>query len=424
MYITRVQIEQLKGFEKLSFNLGHGSPPYYHGWTVFTGDNASGKSTLLKAIALALNGPSFARSLQPSLKGWVRKGAAMASIALSVQRGSRDQYKGAGKTAEKLKAVLEIVEDDKEPLLRRGKVKDTGPTRGPWYDNPDGWFSCGYGPFRRLYGESSDAQRVMSGPGAVARYATMFREDASLVECERWVRDQHFRALERGAESTILKDVKTILNDEFLQNGIVADSIDTDGLVLRDKGGTKFTLQDMSDGYRAAIALLLDIVRHMVAVYGDGFHISNDKDGRIMVDCPGVVLIDEIDSHLHPEWQRQIGFWLKRKFPSVQFLVTTHSPLVCQAADQGGIFYLPGPGSSDQPYQLTDADYQNLINSKSDKILLGPAFRLRNTRSDRVVNKEARYSQLTAKLQGSLCPAEAEELAQLKAELQPLFEDR
>jgi hypothetical protein len=244
------------------------------------------------------------------------------------------------------------------------------------------------------------------------------------VECERWVRDQHFRALERGAESTILKDVKTILNDEFLQNGIVADSIDTDGLVLRDKGGTKFTLQDMSDGYRAAIALLLDIVRHMVAVYGDGFHISNDKDGRIMVDCPGVVLIDEIDSHLHPEWQRQIGFWLKRKFPSVQFLVTTHSPLVCQAADQGGIFYLPGPGSSDQPYQLTDADYQNLINSKSDKILLGPAFRLRNTRSDRVVNKEARYSQLTAKLQGSLCPAEAEELAQLKAELQPLFEDR
>ena len=47
----------------------------------------------------------------------------------------------------------------------------------------------------------------------------------------------------------------------------------------------------------------------------------------------GVILIDEIDAHLHPAWQKRIGFWLKAHFPNIQFIVTTHSPFICQAAD-------------------------------------------------------------------------------------------
>jgi predicted ATP-binding protein involved in virulence len=54
----------------------------------------------------------------------------------------------------------------------------------------------------------------------------------------------------------------------------------------------------------------------------------------------GVVLIDELDAHLHPTWQRQIGSWLKSCFPNLQFIVATHSPFIPQAADDCGLYIL------------------------------------------------------------------------------------
>ncbi len=62
------------------------------------------------------------------------------------------------------------------------------------------------------------------------------------------------------------------------------------------------------------------------------------------INLPGVVLIDEIDAHLHPSWQVDVGFWFTRYFPQLQFIVTTHSPLVCRAAEKGSIWRLAKPG--------------------------------------------------------------------------------
>ena len=62
---------------------------------------------------------------------------------------------------------------------------------------------------------------------------------------------------------------------------------------------------------------------------------QDSPSGAPVVTHRGVVLIDEVDVHLHVSWQRSIGFWLKKHFPNVQFIVTTHSPFVCQAADPG-----------------------------------------------------------------------------------------
>lgn len=108
-------------------------------------------------------------------------------------------------------------------------------------------------------------------------------------------------------------------------------------------------------------------------------------------------MIDEIDAHLHPEWQREIGFWLKNHFPKIQFLVTTHSPIICQAADENGLFVLPEPGGQDRPRALTSAEYKKVIASRPDTILLTPAFGLQNTRSPRAVEGRAEYAKLMAK---------------------------
>ncbi len=105
-------------------------------------------------------------------------------------------------------------------------------------------------------------------------------------------------------------------------------------------------LADMSEGYRSAIAMLIDIFRHVLSVYGPDVVVEQD-DGSYVVDTPGVVMIDEVDAHLHPEWQREIGFWLQKHFPRLQFVVTTHSPLVAAAATNGRIYHLPQPGFPD-----------------------------------------------------------------------------
>jgi len=250
----------------------------------------------------------------------------------------------------------------------------------------------------------------------------MFREDASLSEADTWLKELKYRSLDRNESSPILDAVTDLLNDDFMQNGMCIERIDSEGLHLRDSGGVVLPLIDMSDGYRAAIALLVDIVRHMAGVYGaDGLTRRNER-GRVIVSKPGVVLVDEIDSHLHPEWQRQIGFWLRERFPKVQFLMTTHSPLICQAADLRGIFHLPPPGSDEQPYQLSEEDYSEVVCSRPDTILLSPAFGLRHTHSPRTVAKRDRYSQLQAKRNAGFTSEEEDaELERLEKELHPLL---
>ena len=423
MYIKRLLVENIRGFRKLDFDLEHGtSTGQYAGWTVFTGDNGSGKTALLKSIALALNGPEFARALQPSLRGWVRKGAASGSVEVRLGASDDDQWTGGGRTTTDFRAAVEVINDSDEPTFRAKRTKEKGPSRGPWSEKAVGWFSCGYGPFRRLYGESSDAMRLMRGPGPVARFATMFREDASLNECEVWLRELRFLALDRDEPSDTLDAVCDVLNDDFMQNGMSIERIDAEGLHLRDRSGVVLPLVDMSDGYRAALALLVDIIRHMVSVYGRDALIVKDESNRHIVRKPGVVLIDEIDSHLHPEWQRQIGFWLTARFPAIQFLVTTHSPLICQAADLGGIFHLTPPGSDEEPRQLDAEEYAEVVHARPDTILLSAAFGLQHTHSPKTVAKRDRHAQLKAKKQAGFTTEEEDtELASLERELHPLF---
>ena len=83
MYLDKVSLKNIRGFENLAFSLKRPDGSYA-GWTVFTGDNGSGKSTLLKAIAVAMAGAEVRFTLEPNLGRWIRSGAAQGTIELEV----------------------------------------------------------------------------------------------------------------------------------------------------------------------------------------------------------------------------------------------------------------------------------------------------------------------------------------------------
>lgn len=78
-------------------------------------------------------------------------------------------------------------------------------------------------------------------------------------------------------------------------------------------------IEQLSDGYRTTLAMILDIASRMAEA---------NPDAGDPLDTPGVVLIDEVDLHLHPGWQQRIVIDLRKTFPNIQFIMTTHSPQV------------------------------------------------------------------------------------------------
>lgn len=396
MYVNRVVIDNIRGFGSgqrqvdISFARPDGT---YAGWTVVAGRNGAGKSSFLKAIALSISGITAARSLQESFQGWIRSGERHATVATQLSFESCDKFERTGRIpASNFWTGLQWEgEEGQEPVLTEyqlnKKMKQT-PDRGPWTEDPKGWFVVGYGPFRRLTGHASDAQRLMVGPSHVPRLVSLFREDASLVEAAQWLKDVYLRRLETKPGADILeKNTIALLNDGMLPDGVRIDNVDSDGLWVR-KGNARLPLRDLSDGYRTSIALVLDIIRHMHKVYGNvQLHEveREDEDGAkskiYTIPYPGVVLIDEIDVHLHVSWQQRIGYWLKERFPNVQFIVSSHSPFVCQAADPGGLIRLPAPGEDVSAGVVHPSLHKKVVLGTADEAVMSELFGLETTRS-------------------------------------------
>ncbi|WP_326544692.1 ATP-binding protein [Mycobacterium sp. 2-64] len=393
-------MSSIKGFDEVDLSFaGHGEP--LAGWAVITGDNGSGKTAFLKAISLALLGPEQVNSLVPDLRGWIAEGADRGTISVEVKPDHEvDKMKRGGFPAGTVWAEVEIRRDGRQTDIASADIfknKKKGALNGPWQPLTPGWFSVGYGPFRRLYGSSPDAQRLMMLPGRVPRYATLFKEDATLAEGEEWVKQLNYRRLEKNKDdATILEAFKKLVGDNFLHQGVGIDEVNSDGIWLRDPAKHRMPLADMSEGYRSALAMFIDIFRHMSSVYGAEGLVAETQNGRFILDRPGVVMIDEVDAHLHPAWQREIGFWLKQHLPNVQFIVTTHSPLVCQAADYGRIYHMPSAGSG-SPFKVSQDEYRKIIAGKPDEILLSDAFGMLHTRSPRAVEALTKRARLKAK---------------------------
>src|SRR5262249_17952137 len=130
----------------------------------------------------------------------------------------------------------------------------------------------------------------------------------------------------------------------------------------------------------------------------------------------GVILIDEVDAHLHPMWQREIGFLLRRTFPRMQFLITSHSPFVAQAASDGGLIVLR---TSDEDGAVhAEQPIESVRDWGVDQILTSPLFGLDATRDGETESLIREHAELLARRTwGQLSVDEKTQLAQLEGRL-------
>lgn len=432
MYLKQVTLTNIRSFHgKRRVDLDLTRPDgSYAGWTVIAGRNGSGKTSLLRAIALAATGPDTARSLVPGFENWISTGApgATAKVTL-VAEDAFDDAAGPARNSRVVKAGLGWVW--RESSSRRGPTtkprqpvlnpvsggSDVDVLRaGPWSEAPTGWFCAGYGPFRRLAGGSSEVERLMRMGGPVSRLTSLFHEDASLAEGVSWLIAQHLYTLENREGAQALKDLALeILGDELLPDDYHIDGVDSEGLWVVH-GEHRFPLREMSDGYRTVAALVVDLIKQLHDAYGE--LTVDTASGHPALAYPGVVLIDEVDTHLHVTWQKRIGGWLKAHFPGIQFIVTTHSPYICQAADPGGLIRLPAP-DEDWPAEVVSDDlYQRVVYGSGDDAVLSDLFGLESTYSDRAEEVREELMALEADvLTGTASDAERDRYRKLKRQL-------
>ncbi len=264
-------------------------------------------------------------------------------------------------------------------MQSNANVKPMPPTNYNWSNNA-GWFSVGYGPFRRFTGGDNIRSKVYYSSPKAGAHLSVFGEDVALTEALDWLKELDRKRLKEKEDynfelvaqephghyftksDLLFHNLKTFMNSSgLLPHNAYFDRVDLEGNILFVDGkNNAIKVTDMSDGYRSILSMTFELIRQLVLTYGaEKVFVNNEKTEYI--NLPGVVLIDEVDAHLHPTWQTRIGQWFIKFFPNIQFITTSHSPLVCRAADKGTIWRLAAPGSEQVSGEIIGTDKDKLV---------------------------------------------------------------
>jgi energy-coupling factor transporter ATP-binding protein EcfA2 len=407
MYLKSVKLSNIRAIDDLTWEV----PEARAGWNVIIGDNGAGKSTFLRAIALALVGPSEAAALWQNWDEWLRSGESTGHIEIAIDSdGNYDKRTGVGLPKRLFGARLRFARSEADVEL---DSDSRFPERTFWGTGA-GWFSASYGPFRRFTGGDKDQEKLYYSRPKLARHLSVFGESVALSECLAWLKLLQFKKLEEDPEGDLLNPLVQFINQPgFLPHESRLESISSRGVVFRDGNGCEVAIEQLSDGFRSVLSMTLELIRQLALTYGPNRVFSEDASSIV---APGVVLIDEIDAHLHPAWQRRIGPWLSTHFPNLQFIVTTHSPFICQAAEVGTIYQLARPGSDAHSRMIEGVERDRLLYGSILEAYGTGAFGDGATRSPASLAKMQRLAELNVKeLEQPLTPEETRERDELRA---------
>lgn len=302
--LTRVRLRNIGAFEELDAELDPS-------WTLFLGDNGVGKSTVLKAIAAAISG----KDAEPYAGTLIRSSSRTAEIVLSTG------------TTEYMTTLVARENGQAEIEVRPSHPLET-----------EGWLAIGFPPLRTVTWTSS------KGPGPEGKRRPTTEDllpllkggvDPRLDELKQWLvnldywskseppgpgnqyirlRDQFFEMVRELTEGVPVRFSKV---DEFShQVTVVTD----DGPV---------PIEALSQGTASLVGWTGFLLQRLHEVYG--------QQRTDPLQRHALVLLDEIDAHMHPSWQQSLVERLGKAFPAVQFIASTHSPLIAGSLPRASI---------------------------------------------------------------------------------------
>ncbi|MEP3048001.1 MAG: AAA family ATPase [Roseibium sp.] len=310
-YIEEIHIENIRSIEGISLLLdreGVGAVP----WQIILGDNGHGKSTILQAIALVLAGPKLLKKLIDTVEfkpqNLIRQGADFGTIALSL----KNQI-GLHKLKIDMDGQCTFIHPslgDRTFAFSTEIDETASDDLATWPEPPN---LLALGPTRLLLieipsmGHDQDLSAINSG----CFIDNLFNPFVPLIDGSNWCLGLDDEAFNRVA--LVLKDLL------FLTDGVGNREVEIqrndNGEILICENNNKINLNDHSSGYKSMVSVALEILKLLHTSWPNKDH------------AEGIVLIDEIDAHLHPRWQMRVMDSLKNAFPALQFIVTTHQPL-------------------------------------------------------------------------------------------------
>lgn len=351
MYITNVFIKSIRCFGEINIPLSTNSNPSL--WTTILGDNGTGKTTMLRCIAMGLCDKSDVSGLLQDIYGeWLSEGDWMSKA--EKEGVIRVDFSG------------DVLGNHPfiETTIKQGETgsyeitQETNPSPFPW----DDIFVCGYGAARRAFGS-----RDFSDYFSVDAFYTLFNYDLTLQNPElvlRRLKDPDSHEGHPIDFEALLDNLASILQ---LDKGSVRLS-KKGGIEINGPWGHFVSLNAIADGYNATLSWIVDMLSWAMMYDVKMF------DEHIK----GIVLLDELEQHLHPSWQRRIISLLRAYFPQMQFITTTHSPLIAANASKlhdnepdSKLFHLT---YDNQHGNQISAVEENLHDLGCDQVLSSEAF--------------------------------------------------
>lgn len=323
-YITRIKINRLKHLENISIDLSEKEPKHL----LLTGKNGVGKTTTINSI-----------------KSWLR----------NIENGNLSSIRIWQKDLERLSAQLENEVDHEKITLLKNQI-----------DNTCRWIASN-GSFELDLEFAGDEKKLApfykQGKFILAYYGANRKIDVQIPNGVEKINLKEVYSLNENPSSIFIKylvdlktqqsfarneselivvenidawftrlenALKTILDDETIK--LKFDYRNYDFKILQE-GREPYGLNELSDGYSSIINIISDLILRM-----DRNRAAQERNYTF--DTEGIVLIDELETHLHIELQKKILPFLTEFFPNVQFIVTTHSPFVLNSIDNAVVYDL------------------------------------------------------------------------------------
>jgi hypothetical protein len=414
-YFLSLTVENYRAFgpkQTLDLSDGNGRPAP---WTVILGDNGTGKTSLLRGLVAMV--PRLEKTLKRADgELWASVDSPLGSsddVSLLVHLGAEEatwqaEYGYGAKICDLTNAMQHSSIDKKLAVHSRFS---------------DGYSTASFSdaPIQDMALFAYGANRPI-GTGSLSEYhpdgvRSLTVENSPLVPAEEWLLQQDLLARHGNGDAkqakerlrTIIALLKDLLPEDDIQD-VTFKTIDLNPSRQRIAVHIKtpygeVPLTALSLGYRTLMAWMIDLTVQLFARYPYSPQPLHEA---------AVVLVDEIDLHLHPKWQRLLFSRLSEKFPNVQFIVTAHSPLIVQAATaQTNLVVLQRPPGASHVEIVRQPN--SIRTWRLDQLMTSDLFGLPSARSP---EHDAKYERKDALLRKpTLTKKEQAELAQLDEDL-------